>query len=112
MISALCAWDGSAGFHIKSTVSPQGPVSSRLDPSWADLIARLRAAGDPLHLLAADALTAWSAELETLRARALQLEAVARLNGETIRSMQEAAREQEISFHRRRPRLPLPAKGA
>jgi hypothetical protein len=58
--------------------------------SPADLIASLRAAGDPLHLLAADALTAWSAELETLRARAILLEAVARLNGETIRAMPAA----------------------
>jgi len=33
------------------------------------------------------------------------LEAVARLNAETISAMQEAACEQEISFHRRRPRL-------
>ena len=64
----------------------------------ADLIRRLRAAGDPLHLLAADALISWSAEVERLRARALQLEAVARLNGETIRAMQEAARELESEF--------------
>ena len=77
-----------------------------------DLIRSLRAAGDPLHLLAAEALIAWYAEVERLRTRALQLEAVARLNADTIRSMQEAACEQEISFHRRRPRLPLPAKGA
>jgi len=60
--------------------------------SPADLISSLRAAGDPLHLLAADALIAWCAEIERLRARALQLEAVARLNADTIRSMQEAAR--------------------
>ena len=62
--------------------------------SFVDLVARLRAAGDPLHLLAADALVAWYAEVEKLRARALLLEAVARLNAETIRSMQEAAREE------------------
>ena len=71
----------------------------------ADLIRSLRAAGDPLHLRAAEALVARDTEVERLRARALQLEAVARLNAETIRSMQEAACEQEISFHRRRPRL-------
>jgi hypothetical protein len=71
----------------------------------ADLIARLRTAGDPLHLLAADALVAWDVEVETLRARALQLEAVARLNAETVRGMQEAARELESKFHKRRPGL-------
>jgi hypothetical protein len=48
--------------------------------SPADLVARLRAAGDPLHLLAADAFVAGYAEIEKLRARAVQLEAVARLN--------------------------------
>ena len=73
--------------------------------SSADLVARLRAAGDPLHILAAEALVAWCAEVERLRARALQLEAVARLNGETIRSMQQAAREEESDFAKRRPRL-------
>jgi hypothetical protein len=61
--------------------------------STADLVARLRDAGDPLHVLAADALVACYAEVERLRARALLLEAVARLNGETIRAMQEAARQ-------------------
>lgn len=35
----------------------------------ADLIASLRAAGDPLHMLAADALVAEYAEVEKLRAR-------------------------------------------
>jgi hypothetical protein len=39
--------------------------------SLADLVTQLRAADDPLHLLAADALVAWSAEVERLRARAL-----------------------------------------
>jgi hypothetical protein len=71
----------------------------------ADLIASLRAAGDPLHLLAADALAAGSAEVEGLRARARLLEAVARLNSDTIRAMQEAARELESEFQKRRPRL-------
>ena len=71
----------------------------------ADLIRSLRAAGDPLHLGAAEARVARDPEVERLRARAMLLEAVARLNAETIRSMQEAACEQEISFHRRRPRL-------
>jgi hypothetical protein len=52
------------------------------------------------------------AEVEKLRARAQQLEAVARLNAETIRSMQEAAREQEFDFTKRRPRQLLAAKGA
>ena len=57
--------------------------------SPADLIARLRAAGGPLQIIAADALAAFLTEVENLRARAVQLEAVARLNGETIRSIQD-----------------------
>jgi hypothetical protein len=75
----------------------------------ADLINSLRAAGDPLHLLAAEALVAWYAEVERLRARALQLEAVAHLNGETICAMQEAAREEESDFAKRRPRAVVTA---
>ena len=71
--------------------------------SSADLVARLRAAGDPLHRLAADALVVSCAEAERLRDRVELLEAVARLNGETIRGMQEAARELESEFHKRRP---------
>jgi len=47
--------------------------------SPADLISSLRAAGDPLHLLAADALVAECAEVDRLRAGALLFEAVARL---------------------------------
>jgi len=58
----------------------------------SDLIARLRAAGDSLHLLAADALVAEAAEVARLRDRALLLEAVARLNAETICARQKAAR--------------------
>jgi hypothetical protein len=69
----------------------------------ADLVSQLRAPGDPLHLMAAETLVAWSAGLERLRARALQLEAVALLNGETIRAMQEAARDEESDFPKRRP---------
>ena len=68
----------------------------------ADLIARLRAAGDPLHLLAAEALVAGCAEVERLRARALQLEAVARLNADTIQGMQLAAIEAASEPYRRR----------
>jgi hypothetical protein len=78
----------------------------------ADLIRSLRAAGDPLHLLAADALVAECAEIERLQARALQLEAVARLNAETVCAVQAAARELESSFHKRRPRQLSAAKGA
>jgi hypothetical protein len=66
----------------------------------------------PLHLLAADALAASHAEVERLRSRALLLEAVARLNGETVRAMQEAARELESDFAKRRPRLVTAAKSA
>jgi hypothetical protein len=69
----------------------------------ADLIRSLRTAGDPLHVLAAEALIAWCAEVEKLRARAEQLEAVARLNGETIRSMQRAATEAASAPYRRAP---------
>ena len=58
--------------------------------SLVDLIRDLRAAGDPLHLMAADALMASHAELERLRARLKLIEAVARLNGDTIRAMQRA----------------------
>jgi hypothetical protein len=68
--------------------------------SSADLIARLRA-GDPLHLLAADALVARFAEVEKLRARAELLEAVARLNADTIRGMQHAATEATRALYRR-----------
>ena len=48
-----------------------------------------------MHLLAADALVGSCAEVESLRVRTLQREAVARLNGETIRGMQRAAAEIE-----------------
>ena len=44
-------------------------------------------------MTAADALAASLAEVERLRARIHVLEGVARLNGETIRSMQRAAAE-------------------
>ena len=59
--------------------------------SPADLIRKLRAAGDPLHLAAADALAAAARQEEKLRARLKLIEGVARLNGETIRGMQRAA---------------------
>jgi len=53
-------------------------TSARIQPGTAamtpaDLIAGLRAAGDPLHLLARHALAAWYTEVERLHARALQL---------------------------------------
>src|SRR5262249_33699933 len=57
------------------------------------LLNRLRSAGDPLHLIAADALTANSAEIQRLRARIQILEWVARLNGETVRNLQRASIE-------------------
>ena len=57
----------------------------------ADLVHQLRAAGDPLHRLAADALVVLATEVEHLQERVYQLEGVARLNVETIRSMQRAA---------------------
>ena len=44
---------------------------------------------------AADALTASQAEVDRLHERVAQLEAIARLNGETIRGMQRAAAEIE-----------------
>jgi hypothetical protein len=77
----------------------------------ADLVASVRAAGDPLHLLAADALVAECAEVEKLRARALLLEAVARLDADTIRAMQVATREVESDFAKRRPKLSVAARG-
>jgi len=61
--------------------------------SAADLICRLRTAGDPLHRLAADALVASLCEIERLTARVEVLQGVARLNVETIRNMQRAAVE-------------------
>jgi hypothetical protein len=67
----------------------------------AELVSRLRAAGDPLYLTAADALAASLAELDRLRVRIRVLEAVARLNGETIRSMQRASAEAARAEFRR-----------
>ena len=61
----------------------------------ADLVALLRAGSDPLHLMAAEALTVSRATAERLQERVYQLEAIARLNGETIRSMQQATAEIE-----------------
>ena len=54
---------------------------------------RLRASGDPIQMMAADALAASAAETERLRERVAKLEAVARLNLETILAMQIAATE-------------------
>ncbi len=61
--------------------------------SSADLLTQLRSGGDPLQMLAADALAASSAETERLHERIAQLAAVARLNCETSRNMQRAAAE-------------------
>ena len=74
--------------------------SKRGDFGAMELVSALSAAGDPLHLMAADALVQWRATAERLQERVSQLEAIARLNGETIRNMQqaavEAAREQYL----------------
>ena len=61
--------------------------------SAADLVSQLRAAGDPLHRLAADALIASLSEIERLTARVELFQGVARLNVETIHNMQRAAVE-------------------
>jgi hypothetical protein len=50
-----------------------------------------------------EALAASCAEADRLRARNKQLEAVARLNGETIRAMQRAATEAASAPYRRAP---------
>jgi hypothetical protein len=63
----------------------------------AELISSLRAAGDPLHLLAAEALVTLHTTAERLQERIHQLEAIARLNGETICNMQQAAAEARAS---------------
>jgi hypothetical protein len=62
--------------------------------------------------MAADALVSWRLTAERLQERIYQLEAIARLNGETIRTMQQAAREEESDFANRRPKLLSAAKGA
>ena len=66
--------------------------------SPADLVTRLRAAGGPLHLMAAEALANWRATADRLQERVAQLEAIARLHGETIRRMQQAAAENSRSL--------------
>ena len=50
-------------------------------------------------MIAADALVLSLAEVDRLRARVELLEGVARLNGETIRSMQRAAAEATAAPH-------------
>jgi hypothetical protein len=57
----------------------------------AELVSALYAAGDPLAITAANALLASRAEASSLRARVEQLEAIARLNAETICTMQRAS---------------------
>lgn len=76
------------------------------------MISALRSAGDPPHLMAAEALVTLHTTAERLQERIHQLEAIARLNGETIRTMQQAAREEESDFEKRRPTLLSAAKGA
>ena len=63
-------------------------------------MALLRAAGEPLHLMAADALANSGTTTERLQERVCQLEAIARLNGQTIRKMQRAARAAERAQYR------------
>ena len=60
--------------------------------------------------MAAEALVASGALAQRLQERVYQL--IARLNGETIRSMPRAAREEESAFAKRRPGLLSAAKGA
>jgi hypothetical protein len=81
--------------------SDRAESSSLMIPAY--LIARLRSTGDPLHLLAADALIASSSEAEQLRQRVQQLEAIAKLNAETIRNMKRAAIEAMAAAYRRAP---------
>jgi len=69
--------------------------SNRSDFRRSELVSALRKAGNRLHVLAADALASSSAEVERLRNRVAQLEAIARLNGETIQNMQRVAAETE-----------------
>ena len=68
--------------------------------SSPDLVTQLRAAGDPLHMMAAEALSNLGTLAERLQARVSQLEAIARLNGETIRNQQRAAAEAERAQYR------------
>jgi len=56
-----------------------------------ELIPKLLSAGDPLHVLAAEALTAQASVVESLRERAAMFEAIARINAETIHRMQRTA---------------------
>jgi hypothetical protein len=60
-----------------------------------DLLEQLRAAGS--------ALDAARAEAEQLRQRVRQLEAICRLNAETIRGMKRAAIEAMAAAYRRAP---------
>jgi hypothetical protein len=55
----------------------------------------LRAAADPLHLMAAEALGNLGTLAEGLQERVYQLEAIATLIVETIRNMKRAAAEAE-----------------
>jgi len=69
----------------KSIASPPEAISAA-----DELITQLRAAADPLHQLAANSLCASRALIARMHERIEQLEAIARLNGETIRAMQQA----------------------
>jgi hypothetical protein len=57
----------------------------------AELVGALYAAGDPLAITAANALLASRAEASSFGARVEQLEAIARLNAETICTMQHTS---------------------
>ena len=78
--------------HSKSKSSDFSP--------YCELVSALRAAGDRLHVLAADALELSCAEVESLSERVEKLEAIGRLNGETIRKMQRAASEAASAQYR------------
>ncbi len=72
---------------------PEVPSDERRALIFGCTCRSTRAGGDPPQVMAANALDASSAEAERLRARIEQLEAIARLNGETIRGMQRATAE-------------------
>ena len=54
------------------------------------------------HLMAAEALVSWRLTAERLQERIYQLEAIARLNGETILGVQRAAAQIERAQWSRR----------
>ena len=67
-----------------------------------ELVPILRTAGDPLHLMAAEALVTLHTTAERLQERVYQLRDDRPLNCETIRGMQQAAAEIERAQWSRR----------